>query len=117
MVKNQLSAYISQYTENMQITLTEEIVNDITDKANHFIALSKQTEVSKEENLIDWPDCLVKQPNINETENTIKLDILIWYSKIVKELKLIDVDIKNNLLKCIMRLNENQEILPIINLF
>ena len=31
-VKNQLSAYISQYSDNMQIILTEEIVNDITEK-------------------------------------------------------------------------------------
>ena len=34
----------------------------------------------------------------------------------MKELKLIDLDIKNNLLKSILKLNENQEILPIINL-
>ena len=34
----------------------------------------------------------------------------------MKELKLIDLDIKHNLLKSIMKLNEYQEILPIINL-
>ncbi len=60
-VKNQLSAYISQYSDNMQIILTEEIVNDITEKLNHFIELAKHTKVVKEENHIDWPDCLVKQ--------------------------------------------------------
>jgi hypothetical protein len=116
MVKNQLTNYISQFTDNLQITLTESIVNDITNKVNHFIDLSKQNAINKEENLIDWPDCLVKHPNINETDNTNNLDILIWYSKIVKELKIIDIDIKKNLLKCVMKLNENQEILPIINL-
>ena len=113
MVKLQLTSYISQFTDNLQITLTESIVNDITNKVNHFIDLSKQNAINKEENLID---CLVKHPNINETDNTYNLDILIWYSKIVKELKIIDLDIKKNLLKCVMKLNENEEILPIINL-
>ena len=116
LVKSQLTAYISQFTENLNITLTEAIVNDIINKVNHFIDLSKQNTLNKEENIIDWPDCLVKHPNINETDNTNNLDILIWYSKIVKELKIIDSDIKKNLLKCVMKLNENQEILPIINL-
>ena len=116
MVKNQLCAYISQYTENIQIILTDEIVNDIEEKVNHFIDLSKQSEFAKEENHIDWPDCLVKHPNNNENEYINNLDILIWYSKIVKELEIINIDIKNNLLKSIMKLNENQEILPIINL-
>ena len=60
-LKNQLSAYISQYSENMQIILTEEIINDITEKVNRFIELAKHTKVVKEENHIDWPDCLVKK--------------------------------------------------------
>ena len=34
----------------------------------------------------------------------------------MKEIKFIDSDIKNNLLKSVMKLNENNEILPIINL-
>ena len=113
-LKNQLIEYINYYSEN-QKTLTQEILNDITEKVKHFIALSKQTDI-KDKKKIDWPDCLIKLPNINEASNTSKLDILIWYSKIVKELKDIDKDIKNNLLKCIMNLNENQENLPIINL-
>jgi len=115
-VKNQLSKYISQYSDNMQITLTEEIINDITEKVNHFVELAKHTEVIKEENNIDWPDCIVKQPKSNETDYTYNLYILLWYSKIMKELKLIDLDIKHNLLKSIMKLNEYQDILPIINL-
>ena len=72
MVKLQLTSYISQFTDNLQVTLTESIVNDITNKVNHFIDLS----------------------NINETDNTYNLDILIWNSKIVKELKIIDLYIK-----------------------
>jgi len=114
-VKNQLSAYITQYSENTSL-LDEEVVNDITEKVNHFIELSKQKEIIKEENLIDWPDSLVKQPVPNETDNTIRLDLLLWYSKIMKEIKIIDSDVKNNLLKSVMKLNENNEILPIINL-
>jgi MoxR-like ATPase len=114
-VKNQLSAYISQYSENTSL-LTEEVVNDITEKVDHFIELSKQKEIAKEENLIDWPDSLVKQSAPNETDNIIRLEILLWYSKIMKEIKFIDSDIKNNLLKSVMKLNENNEILPIINL-
>lgn len=35
-VKNQLSAYITQYSENTSL-LDEEVVNDITEKVNHFI--------------------------------------------------------------------------------
>ena len=116
MVKNQLTAYISQFSDNNQITLTEDIVNDITNKVNNFIDLAKQNVINKEENLIDWPDCIVKHPNVNESENTNNIDILIWYSKIVKELKIIDIDITKNLLKSIVKLNEDQEILPIINL-
>ena len=49
-VKNQLSAYISQYSDNMQIILTEEIVNDITEKVNHFMELAKHSKIVKEEN-------------------------------------------------------------------
>ena len=49
-VKNQLSKYISQYSDNMQINLPEEIINDITEKVNHFIELAKHTEATKEEN-------------------------------------------------------------------
>ena len=75
-VKNQLSAYISQYSENTNL-LTEEVVNDIKEKVNHFIELSKQKEITKEENLIDWPDSLVKQPVPNETDNVIRFDILL----------------------------------------
>ena len=107
-VKNKLSVYISQQSVNMQIILTEEIVNDITEKLNHFIELAKHTRVVKEENHIDWPDCLVKKQIPNETYNTYNIDILLWYSKILKELKLIDLDKKNNLLKSILKLNENQ---------
>ena len=81
-VKNQLSAYISQYTENTNL-LTEEVLNDITEKINHFIELSKQKEKTKEENLIDWPDCLVKQPAPNESDNVIRFETLLWYSKIM----------------------------------
>ena len=114
-VKNQLLAYISQYSDNTNL-LTEEVVNDITEKVNHFIELSKQKEITKEENLIDWPDCLVKHPVPNETDNVIRLELLLWYSKIMKEIKFIDSDIKNNLLKSVMKLNENNDILPIINL-
>lgn len=32
----------------------------------------------------------MKQPAPNETDNTIRLDILLWYSKILKEIKFID---------------------------
>ena len=114
-VKNQLLSYISQYSDHTN-KLTEEVINDITEKVNHFVDLANQKEVHKEENIIDWPDCRVKQPNQNETDNVIKFDLLLWYSKIMKELKYIDQDIKNNLLKSIMKLNENNEIFPIINL-
>ena len=47
MVKLQLTSYISQFTDNLQITLTESIVNDITNKVNHFIDLSKQNAINK----------------------------------------------------------------------
>ena len=77
---------------------------------NHFIELSRQKEITKEENLIDLPDCLVKQPAPNESDNVIRFEILLWYSKIMKEIKMIDLYIKNNLLKRVMKLNENNEI-------
>lgn len=52
-VKNQLSAYINQYENNAKL-LTEEVVNDISEKIEHFIKLSNQKESVLEENLIDW---------------------------------------------------------------
>ena len=63
--------------------------------------------------MIDWPGCLVKQPIQNETENTDKFEILLWYSKIINEIKSFN---ENNYLKIIMKLNEFNEIMPIINL-
>ena len=52
-VKNQLSAYINQYENNAKL-LTEEVVNDISEKVEHFIKVSNQKESVLEENLIDW---------------------------------------------------------------
>ena len=48
----------------------------------------------------------MKQPAPNETDN-ISFDILLWYSKILKEIKFIDSDIKSNLLKRVMKLFDN----------
>ena len=114
-MKNKLAEYISQFSENLQIP-SEKDIEDIEIKINQFIELTNKKEGPNIESLIDWPDISINYTIINETENTINFELLLWYSKIMKEFKLIDLDIRNNLIKSIMNLNDNNEILPILNL-
>ena len=114
-VKNTLLEYICQFSENTSL-FNQEIINDITEKVNIFIGLLNQKKTCKEKNFINWPDSLVKQQIHNETDDIIILKILLWYSKIVKEIIFIDSDIKNNLIEGILKLKEYNELLPIINL-
>jgi len=63
-VKNELTEYISQFTENLD-SLTEKDVNDIEIKIDQFIELSKKKEAANKDNLIDWPDNYIKNVNNN----------------------------------------------------
>ena len=112
LLKYQLLEYISKLIDSSNI-LSEEIVIDVIEKINNYIQLKSQNTKNKKENEIAWPDFYMEKPTI-KIDKIIKLEILIWYSKIIKELRNIDSDINNNLVKSLIKIEENNQLIKLI---